>query len=82
MMVRKQIYLREEQAKAIKGIAAAQGLSMAEVIRRAVNQVVISSSSYDWKERRQRARQVAGRFRSGKRNISKDHDQYLSKAYC
>jgi len=80
-MVRKQIYLREEQAKAIMRIAAAQGLSMAEVIRRAINRVLISDSSYDWNERHQRALEIVGKFRSGKRGTSKNHDRYLAKAY-
>jgi len=36
-MVRTQIQLTEEQARALKEIAAARGESMAEVIRRAVD---------------------------------------------
>jgi hypothetical protein len=80
-MVRTQIQLSEEQAKAIKRIAAAQGTSMAEVIRRAVDGAIISSPAGDWDERIQRALAIVGKFRSGKRDISKNHDQYLAEAY-
>jgi hypothetical protein len=81
IMVRTQIQLSEEQAKAIKRIAAAQGTSMAEVIRRAVNGVIIFSPAGDWNERHQRAIEIVGKFRSGKRDVSKNHDRYLTEAY-
>ena len=80
-MVRTQIQLSEEQAKAIKRMAAAQGMSMAEVIRRAVDEVIITSPAGDSKERHQRALAIAGKFRSGKRDISSNHDRYLAEAY-
>ena len=80
-MVRTQIQLSEEQAKAIKRIAAAQGTSMAEVIRRAVNGVIIFSPAGDGNERHQRAIEIVGKFRSGKRDVSKNHDRYLTEAY-
>lgn len=80
-MVRTQIQLSEEQAKAIKRIAAAQGTSMAEVIRRAVDGVIISGPARDWNERHQRALAIVGKFRSGKRDISSNHDRYLAEAY-
>jgi 16S rRNA U516 pseudouridylate synthase RsuA-like enzyme len=80
-MVRTQIQLSEEQAKAVKRIAAAQGMSMAEVIRRAVNGVIISSPAGDWNERHKRALEIVGEFQSGKRDVSKNHDRYLAGAY-
>jgi predicted Ser/Thr protein kinase len=80
-MIRTQVQLNEEQAKAVKRIAAAQGTSMAEVIRRAVNGIIGSSLSGDWKEQHQRALEIVGKFRSGKRDVSKNHDRYLKEAY-
>jgi len=80
-MVRTQIRLSKEQVKAIKRIAAAQGTSMAEVIRRAVNGIIGSSSAGDWKEQHQRALEIVGKFRSGNRDGSKNHDRYLAEAY-
>jgi len=80
-MVRTQIQLTEEQAKAVKRIASAQGLSVAELIRRAVDNIVNSSTIVDTEERKRRALEIVGRFRSGKRDVSKEHDAYLAEAY-
>lgn len=80
-MVRTQIQLTEEQAKAVKKIASAQGLSVAELIRRAVDNIVNSSTIVDTEERKRRALEIVGRFRSGKRDVSKEHDAYLAEAY-
>ncbi len=80
-MVRTQIQLTEEQAKAVKKIASAQGLSVAELIRRAVDNIVNSSTIVDTEERKRRALEIVGRFRSGKRDVSKEHDAYLVEAY-
>lgn len=81
IMVRTQIQLSEEQARAVRRIAAAEGMSMAEVIRRAVNGIIGSRLSGDLKERHQRALEIVGKFRSGKRDVSKNHDRYLAEAY-
>jgi hypothetical protein len=80
-MVRTQIQLTEEQAKAVKKIASAQGLSVAELIRRAVDNIVNSSTIVDTEERKRRALEIVGRFRSGKKDVSKEHDAYLAEAY-
>jgi len=62
-MVRTQIQLTEEQAKAVKKIVPAQGLSVAELIRRAVDNIVKSSTIADTEERKRRALEIVGRFR-------------------
>lgn len=80
-MVRTQVQLTEQQAKAVKAIAMAQGVSIAEVIRRAVDAMVLSSGDIDAEEKRRRALQVVGKFSSGKRDVSKSHDLYLAEAY-
>ena len=80
-MVRTQIQLTEEQAKALKRIAVSQRLSIAELIRRAVTEMIKSSAVVDVEERRRRAADIVGRFGSGKRDISKKHDLYLTEAY-
>ena len=80
-MVRTQIQLTEDQAKAIKRLAAAQGLSVAEVIRRAVDQIVHSSPKADLQQRQERALEIVGKFGSGKRDVSRKHDAYLAEAY-
>lgn len=80
-MVRTQIQLSERQAAVLKKLAAAHHVSMAELIRRAVDTMVRSGATVDSEEKRKRALAVVGRFSSGKRDISKEHDKYLSEAF-
>ena len=76
-MVRTQIRLTEEQASKIKRIAGARGVSIAEVIRDAVNQVINPACEAGSEDRRTRALKIVGMFRSGKKDVSEKHDQYL-----
>lgn len=80
-MVRTQIQLTQEQAKAIKKIARARHLSVAELIRQAVDNLIKASTVIDVEERRKRALDAAGRFRSGLRDLSTEHDKYLEEAF-
>jgi hypothetical protein len=80
-MVRTQIQLTEKQAKKIKKIAASRGVSMAEVIRDAVDGAIRSGAGTVSEERRRRALEIVGKFRSGKRDVSKEHDAYLTEAW-
>ena len=80
-MVRTQIQITAEQAKAIKRIALARHVSVAELIRRAVDIMVKSSPVADPEEKLKRAIDVVGKFRSGKSEIAKRHDKYLADAY-
>ena len=80
-MIRTQIQLTEAQVGKIKKAAIDQGISVAEVIRRAVENMVQSSAKMTIQERARRAAEIAGKFRSGKRNISGKHDKYLAEAY-
>jgi len=80
-MVRTQIRLTEEQAKTLKKLASTRHLSVAELIRQAVDSIIQSNAVIDIEERRKRAIKAAGKFRSGKRDISKEHDKYLEEAF-
>jgi hypothetical protein len=80
-MVRTQIQITEDQAKAIKRIALSRHLSVAELIRRAIDIMVKSSQVADPEERLKRAIEVVGKFGSGKHDIAKGHDKYLVDAY-
>lgn len=81
-MVRTQIQLTEEQAKALKKLASSRHLSIAELIRQGVDAVLRSNVTIDAEEKRKRAIAIAGRFSSGKRDISKEHDKYLVEAFA
>ena len=80
-MVRTQIQLTEDQAKALKKIAQSRHLSVAELIRKAVDTVIKSSNVTSVEERHKRAMEIVGKFGSGKRDVSKKHDLYLTDAY-
>jgi len=80
-MVRTQIQLTEEQASALKKLALSRHLSIAEIIRQAVDNIIKTSTVFDTGERRKRAIEAAGRFSSGKRDISREHDKYLVEAF-
>jgi hypothetical protein len=80
-MIRTQIQLTEDQAKALKKIAQSRHLSVAELIRKAVDTVIKSSSVIDIEERHKRAMEIVGKFGSGKRDVSRKHDLYVTEAY-
>jgi len=80
-MVRTQIQQSERQAAALKKLAAARHVSIAELIRRAVDRMVRSGAAIDGEERRKRALAAVGRFNSGKRDVSKHHDKYISEVF-
>jgi hypothetical protein len=77
-MLRTQIQLTEEQARALKEMAGREGVSMAELIRRAVDRVIEES---DDRERRRRALALLGKYRSGDSDVAANHDRYLDEIY-
>jgi len=79
-MIRTQIQLTEAQFEALKKLSAAENVSMAELIRRGVDLVLASGSNADDEDRINRALSAAGRFRSGLKDLSVNHDAYLAEA--
>ncbi len=77
-MVRTQIQLTEEQAKALKEIAAHRGVSMAELIRESVEQII---EERERREKWQKALAIMGCYRSGLSDVSANHDKYLAEDY-
>ena len=80
-MVRTQIQLSEKQAKALKKLAARRNVSVAELIRQAVDVQLHAAGTIDADERKRRALAAAGRFHSGQSDLSTAHDQYLAEAF-
>jgi predicted transcriptional regulator len=80
-MVRTQIQLTEEQAKTLRKLASSRHLSIAELIRRAVDHLIKSNTVVDTGERRKRAIDAAGRFGSGVSDVSTAHDKHLVEAF-
>ncbi len=80
-MVRTQIQLTEEQSRQIRSIAEENSTSMAEVIRRAIDDWLARYGDELAATRQERALEVVGRYRSGLSDISDRHDDYLAEAY-
>jgi len=76
-MVRTQVQLTEEQASALKVMAAERGVSMAQLIRETVDRLLRESRAPGYEERARRAMAFAGRFRSGLTDLGARHDYYL-----
>jgi hypothetical protein len=78
-MVRTQIRLTEDQAKRLRESAAAQGRSMAELIRQSVDSWLDSSpATRDRSALREAAIAMAGRHRSRLGDLARRHDHYLA----
>ena len=80
-MIRTQIQLTEEQARRLRLLAEEQGKSVAELIRASIDQQTKNSSLINLDERRRRALALAGKYSSGKSDISLDHDRYLAEDF-
>lgn len=77
-MERTQISLTREQAERLRRTARRRKTSMAALIREAVDRMYSESASADaaW----DRALAAIGGFRSGRHDISQDHDAYIADA--
>ncbi|MFP4614191.1 MAG: ribbon-helix-helix protein, CopG family [Spirochaetaceae bacterium] len=81
-MVRSQIQFPREQLENIRAIARSEGISIAEVVRRAVDHYAEHKVSAAREETlRSRAGAVVGRYASGYGDTSTDHDRRLAEAY-
>jgi hypothetical protein len=80
MMVRTQIQLTERQARSLKAIADARGVSMAELIRQSVDKLLESQQEVDPEERKRCALAIIG-IVSDVPDLSIKHDIYLAEAY-
>jgi hypothetical protein len=78
-MVRTQIQLTERQARELKRMAAREGVSMAKVIRRAVDAKIRAGGEVPREERVRRAMAVMGKFHSGIKDLAVNHDKYLAE---
>jgi len=79
-MIRTQIQLTEEQAEALKQLAAHKRISMAEMIRRSIDST-LEREGAEREELWERAMSVVGIFNSGLSDVSEEHDKYLAEAY-
>jgi predicted DNA-binding protein len=80
-MLRTQIRLTEEQHQALKSLASEQRVSVAKLIRQAVEDLLRQSSTLSRADTKLRAVTAAGRFRSGEKDLSTRHDDHLAEIY-
>ena len=76
-MIRLQVQLTDEQARRLKEIARRDGVSVAEIVREAVDERFARERVDPW----ERASELVGRYSSGDTNVSVNHDAYLDAAY-
>jgi hypothetical protein len=80
-MIRTQVQLTEEQSQLVKTIAASEGVSLAEIIRRSIDQFIRMRRHVSQDEQRRRALAVVGKYASEAGNVSDKHDHYLAEIY-
>ena len=80
-MLRIHVQLRKEQVERLKEMAAERNASLAELIRQAIDSWLQPECAISRQERKRRALAAAGRFHSGKMDLSEAHDGYLNEAY-
>jgi Arc/MetJ-type ribon-helix-helix transcriptional regulator len=79
-VIRTQIQLTEEQAAKLKRLAAARDVSMAEVIRDAVDNLTDRDDHAErWARAIAAVRGTRARDREGKTDVSVRHDEYLAE---
>lgn len=79
-MVRTQVQLTEDEYRSLKELASKLNLSMAALIRKAVDDL-LSSQGPGREEARRRALAVVGAFPLGRTDVAERHDDYLAQAY-
>lgn len=78
-MIRTQIQITPEQARALKRLAAKEGKSIAEIIRISVDNLLRSGGIQNEVALRERARAVIGAL-NGPADLAEDHDSYYVEA--
>jgi predicted DNA-binding protein len=79
-MVRAQVQLSAQQLQALRKLSATTGRSIAGLIREGVDQYLHSQNSVSRDQQVDRALRAAGRFSSGRTDVSSQHDRYLAGA--
>ncbi len=78
-MIRTQIQITEEQARALKRLSAREKKSVAELIRMSVDALIRSGGLLDQDQMRRNAILAAGKF-TGPENLAANHDDYLAES--
>ena len=80
-MVRTQVQLTEQQAKALRQISANTGRSMADLVREGVDLYLKTRLGPSREELVRRAMSIVGKYASGPGDVAQNHDKYLADAF-
>ena len=80
-MIRTQVQLTEDQFKQLRHASASTGRSVADLIREGVNQYLASRVELPREDQIERAVRIAGKFSSGRSDVSSTHDRHLAEAF-
>jgi predicted DNA-binding protein len=80
-MVWTQVRLSADQVARLKARALEEGVSLAELVRRAVERYLAEEEGGGYEERARRALGAVGRFASGAGDVGEAHDRYLEEAF-
>lgn len=81
-MVRTQIQITEEQSDLLKQVAKEENISIAKLIRLSIDHLVKNRFVINEAEKKKNAMLAVNQsFHSGIKNISTNHDQYLTESY-
>ncbi len=80
-MIRTQIQLKESQAAYIKTVAAEENISMAEVIRNAIELLRESRERPSKRELMHRSLAIVGKYNATENDVSVNHDEYLAETF-
>lgn len=81
-MIRTQLQLSEEQATALRELAAREGRSMADLVREGIELLFARRRPrvVQREERVERSLEVIGRYRSGTSDLGRRHDEAFVEA--
>jgi hypothetical protein len=77
-MVRMQIQFTEEEIEALRRAAAQRHMSISAVVRKAVDDSLVTSAKPSREELVRRSLAAMGRFHSGTGDVSARHDEYFA----
>lgn len=75
------IEITPEQEESLRQLSERHHRSIEELLREWLQRMVEQDANADWESRKTRALKAVGRFRSGKRDVSEQHDAHLAEAY-
>ncbi len=81
-MIRTQIQLKEEQSARLRQIAAAEGVSVAELIRQSIDAYLQTWAEPSYEDMVRRALTVVGKYAGGMADMAENHDRYLAEIYA